>query len=128
MLLEVRRAAARGGDWVFPSATRSGHLEKSTLKKPHAKACQVANVAFFTLYSFATPALRDGLLSWTRTRVAYLARHSDFATTRRYVHPQVDMIVAAIERARKAGVGTKTKMADGSANSASSAIQGVHEG
>jgi hypothetical protein len=32
--------------------------------------------------------------------LAYLAGHSDFSTTRRYVHPQADTVRAAIEKAR----------------------------
>jgi hypothetical protein len=32
--------------------------------------------------------------------LAYLAGHSDFATTKRYVHPQLETVRAAIDRAR----------------------------
>ena len=32
--------------------------------------------------------------------LGYLAGHSDFSTTRRYVHPQVHTVREAIERAR----------------------------
>ncbi len=39
--------------------------------------------------------------------LAYLPRHSDFATTRRYVHPQVQTVRDAIERARNGQTGTK---------------------
>ena len=38
-ILEMRRESAVG-EWVFPAPTRSGHIEKSTLKKQHPKACQ----------------------------------------------------------------------------------------
>jgi hypothetical protein len=31
--------------------------------------------------------------------LAYLAGHSDFATTKRYVHPRAETIRAAVERA-----------------------------
>jgi hypothetical protein len=34
--------------------------------------------------------------------LGYLARHSDFSTTQRYVHPQAHTIIEAIERARNA--------------------------
>jgi hypothetical protein len=34
--------------------------------------------------------------------LAYLAGHRDFSTTRRYVHPQADTVLAAFERAREA--------------------------
>lgn len=32
--------------------------------------------------------------------LAYLAGHSDFSTTKRYVHPQADAVRAALDRAR----------------------------
>ena len=44
--------------------------------------------------------------------LAYLAGHSDFSTTRRYVHPQTDTIRKAIERARKARGGHKIGHSD----------------
>ena len=34
--------------------------------------------------------------------LAYLAGHSDFATTRRYVHPRTETVLAAMERAHEA--------------------------
>ena len=34
--------------------------------------------------------------------LAYLAGHSDFSTTRRYVHPQQETVLAAMERAHEA--------------------------
>ena len=36
-----------------------------------------------------------------------LAGHSDFSTTRRYVHPQVQTVKEAIERARNGQTGAK---------------------
>ncbi len=46
----MRHTDARA-DWVFPAATRSGHIEKSTLKKQHRKALKLAKVEPFTLYT-----------------------------------------------------------------------------
>lgn len=55
-LLEMRHTEPRT-EWVFPAATRSGHIEKSTLKKQHRKALKLAKVEAFTLYTrFAIPA------------------------------------------------------------------------
>ena len=34
--------------------------------------------------------------------LAYLAGHSDFSTTKRYVHPQEETVLAAMDRAREA--------------------------
>jgi len=50
-LIEMRRTID-SGEWVFPAPTRSGHIEKSTLKKQHPKAYQIAKVAAFSLYTF----------------------------------------------------------------------------
>ena len=37
--------------------------------------------------------------------LAYIAGHSDFATTKRYVHPQMENVRAAMERAFLQGRG-----------------------
>jgi hypothetical protein len=37
----------RRGRWVSSGVTRSGHIEKSSLKKPHPKASKLAKVAQF---------------------------------------------------------------------------------
>jgi integrase len=100
-LIEMRRAVA-SGEWVFPAPTRSGHMEKSTLKKQHPKAYRIAKVAAFSRYTFR----HTCLTRWAEYRdpftLAYLADHSDFSTTRRYVHPQAETVRAAMERARSA--------------------------
>ena len=49
--MEARKLTATS-DWVFPAPTKSGHIEKSTLKKPHAKAYTIAKVASLPLYTF----------------------------------------------------------------------------
>jgi len=49
-IVEMRRGAALRAEWVFPAETRSGHVEASTLKKPHRKACALAGVDYFPLY------------------------------------------------------------------------------
>jgi integrase len=38
--------------WVFPAPTASGHIEQSTLKRQHAKACELAEVSDFVPYTF----------------------------------------------------------------------------
>ena len=40
--------------------------------------------------------------TWTLYTLGYLAGHSDFSTTKRYVHPQAQTVLAAMERARAA--------------------------
>ncbi len=37
--------------------------------------------------------------------LAYLAGRSDFSTTKRYVHPQTETVLAAFERAREVRTG-----------------------
>ncbi len=88
-------------DWVFPAPTKSGHIEPSSLRKPHVNACKAAKVEQFDLYTFRHTCLTrwaaSGMDPWT---VRYLAGHSDMNITRRYVHPQADAIRAAMKRAR----------------------------
>jgi integrase len=84
-LMDMRRAVA-SGEWVFPAPTRSGHMEKSTLKKQHPKAYRIAKVAAFSLYTFRHTCLTRWAEYMGPFTLAYLAGHSDFSTTRRYVH------------------------------------------
>jgi len=125
-LIEMRRAVAEGV-WVFPARTRSGHIEKSSLKKQHPKASKLGKVSAFPLYTFRHTCLTRWAAFMDPYTLAYLAGHSDFATTRRYVHPQADTIRNAIDRARSAQGGhnsghTGEKNAE-SSKSSTSAIQ-----
>jgi len=105
-ILETRRATA-DTEWVFPAPTRSGHIEKSSLKKQHPKACTLAKVAEFPLYTFRHTCLTRWAAHMDPYTLGYLAGHSDFSTTRRYVHPQVQTVKEAIERARNGQSGAK---------------------
>jgi len=99
-LIDMRLAAARSAEWVFPANTQSGHIEKSSLKKQHSNACKLAKVASFPFYTFRHTCLTRWAAFMDPYTLAYLAGHSDFSTTRRYVHPQVQTIRDAIDRAR----------------------------
>jgi integrase len=125
-LIEMRRAIATGV-WVFPAPTRSGHIEKSSLKKQHPKAFELAKVSNFPLYTFRHTCLTRWAAYMDPYTLGYLAGHSDFATTRRYVHPQAHTIMEAIERARNAQGGHKTghrsETADQSPKPSTAAIQ-----
>ena len=101
-LIQMRRAAARSEVWVFPAPTRSGHIEKSTLRKQHANACRLAKLAPFPIYTFRHTCLTRWAAFMDPYTLAYLAGHSDFSTTRRYVHPQEHTVREAMERAREA--------------------------
>jgi integrase len=100
-IIEMRRSSAKG-PWVFPAPTRSGHVEKSTFKRAHLKASEMAMVDRFPLYTFRHTCLTRWAAFMDPFTLAYLARHSDFSTTRRYVHPQAQTVRDAIERAREA--------------------------
>ena len=98
-ILKVRERDT-AGDGIFPAPTRSGHVEKSSLRKQHLKACAQAGIEQFSLYTLG----HTCLTRWARTMdpytLAYLAGHSDFATTRRYVHPEVHTTREGMEGAR----------------------------
>jgi len=106
-LIEARRVAAKS-DWVFPAPTKSEHIEKSTLTKPHAKAYTIAKVASFPLYTFRHTCLTRWAAHMDPYTLGYLAGHSDFSTTKRYIHPQAQTVLAAMERARAAQSGHRT--------------------
>ena len=101
---EERKAAAKN-EWVFPAPTRTGHIEKSTLKKQHKRACKLAKLEEFTFYTFRHTCLTRWAEVMDPYTLAYLAGHSDFSTTKRYVHPQTETVLAAFERAREAKTG-----------------------
>lgn len=108
----------RGGEspWVFPASTGSGHIEQSTLKRQHSKACSSGKLQSFVPYTFR----HTCLTRWARIldpyTLAYLAGHSDFGTTRRYVHPNLNTAREALERARVAQGGAQIWAQSGTAN------------
>ena len=85
--------------WVWSAPTRSGHFEKSTLKKQHKKALRLSRVRPFVLYSlrhtFLTRLGESGCDVWTLARIA---GHSSVAMSARYVHPSGDAVLAALDR------------------------------
>jgi|SRR5580704_12579172 hypothetical protein len=105
-ILEARRGSF-DSEWVFPARTRSGHIEQSTLKKSHAQACKGAKLVPFVPYIFRHTCLTRWSAILDPYTLAYLAGHSDFGTTKRYVHPNLSTAREAIARARKAQSGHK---------------------
>ena len=89
------------------TSTASGHIEQSTLKKQHSKACELAKVTPFVLYTFRHTCLTQWASILDPYTLAYLAGHRDFATTRRYVHPNLNTAREALERARAVQGGHK---------------------
>lgn len=115
-----RRTTAKS-EWVLPAPTRSGHIEKSSLKK-HPKALKLAKVEPFPLYTFRHTCLTRWAAYMDPYTLAYLAGHCDFETTKRYVHPEVHTVRAAIERARDAQSGHT------SGNTTETAKEGISSG
>jgi integrase len=93
--------------WLFPSGSRSGHLEESTDKNYHAKALEALAKAHENkpeenpeVKPFEPYCLRHTGLTWIAPHcdaytLARIAGHSSIQITMRYCHPQAD----AIERA-----------------------------
>jgi integrase len=113
-ILEMRVANSAGGEWVFPAETMSGHIEPSSLKKQHAKAVREAtrllreetgdrkrSFAGFELYTLRHTCLTRWAPHMDPWTLAYLAGHSDMNTTKRYIHPQRQTILNAMEKARE---------------------------
>lgn len=85
--------------WVWPSPTKSAHLEPSSLKKQHARAVGLSRVRAFVLYSFRHTFLtrlgESGCDVWTLARIA---GHSNIGISGRYVDPSGDAVLNAMGR------------------------------
>ncbi len=85
--------------WIWPAATRSGHVESSSLRMQHQKALQACKVRPFVLYSlrhsFLTRLAESGCDVWTLSRIA---GHASLTMSQRYIHPSQDAVLDAIAR------------------------------
>src|SRR6185437_8196697 len=85
--------------WVWPSSTKSGHVEPCSLKRQHRRALRESKVRAFVLYSlrhtFLTRLGESGCDAWTLARIA---GHSSIGISARYVHPSEDAVLSAVER------------------------------
>jgi integrase len=85
--------------WIWTAQTASGHFERSTLKKQHKKALRMGGIRPFVLYSlrhtFLTRLGESGCDAWTLARIA---GHSSVAMSSRYVHPNEDAVLCALDR------------------------------
>jgi hypothetical protein len=84
------RKSVANSEWVFPVSTKSGHIGQSSLKKRHAKACALAGLEHLPPYTFRHTCLTRWASHMDPYTLAYFAGHSDFGTTRRYVHPNLE--------------------------------------
>jgi integrase len=93
--------------WAWPADTKSGHMDHSTLRRPHKAALKESKVTPFVLYSarhtFLTRLGASGCDVWTLMRIA---GHSSITISSRYVHPHADTIDRAF--AALAGQPAKT--------------------
>jgi integrase len=121
-ILEMRRGGIQG-EWVFPAPTRSGHIEPSSLQRQHGKACALAELEPFPLYTFRHTCLTRWAPHMDPWTLAYLAGHRDMSITKRYVHPQEHNTRAAMEKARSAQGGHKSGHTAESATSPDSATK-----
>ena len=117
-ILEMR-ATDRQSQWVFPSATRSGHIEPGSVKRQHVHACEGKENASlnakrqpgepkrwgvepFPLYTLRHTCLTRWAPHMDPWALGYLAGHRDMSITKRYVHPQEGTLRDAVERAHLA--------------------------
>lgn len=103
-ILKARSEAAGlpATGWIFPSASREGHLTVDGLAKAqHKKALEDSGVAPFPPYTLRHTALtRLGEASGGDVfALARIAGHSSIAITQRYVHPQAETIDRVFARA-----------------------------
>jgi integrase len=100
-LLERRWELAKrpSEGWVWATATASGHIEPSTVKKQHQRALRLSGVRPFVLYAlrhtFLTRLGAAGCDAWTLARIA---GHSSIAMSARYVHPSEDAVMNVFAR------------------------------
>jgi integrase len=119
-ILDMRLSIQNRGGWVFPAETMSGHIEPSSLKKQHAKAVSEATrivreetgdpkrrFVGFELYTLRHTCLTRWAPHMDPWTLAYLAGHRDMNITKRYVHPQQQTILDAMEKARGVKAGHK---------------------
>jgi integrase len=117
-VLEMRGTNA-ASEWVFPAATRSGHIEPASVKRQHLNACEgvankianarlkdgvakVWNVERLPLYTLRHTCLTRWAPHMDPWTLGYLAGHSSMSITKRYVHPEQGTVRDAVERARTA--------------------------
>lgn len=85
--------------WVWPADSKSGHMNHSSLRLQHKKACKNAKVREFVIYSirhtFLTRLGESGADVWT---LAKIAGHSSIQMSLRYVHPSAQSVLNAVER------------------------------
>jgi integrase len=103
------RLASSDSEWLFPNTeTKSGHIEPSTIRDHHEAAVEASGVSPFVLYDLRHTCLTRWSAHMDPYTLSYLAGHSSFVTTKRYVHPQADTVLTAMKRVKNAKGGYKS--------------------
>jgi len=105
-ILEMRKTS-NANEWIFPSATKSGHIESSTLKKQHHAALTASGVSPFVIYDLRHTCLTRWAKSMDPFTLMKLTGHADLNTTMRYVHLNDDDVGRLWQRRDRQKVGTK---------------------
>jgi integrase len=102
--------------WVFPTASKSGHLEQGSAKNQHHKAIQVVNntakeeakksgitnpedkLKPFAPYCLRHTALTNLAPQCDTFALKTIAGHSSITITQRYIHPQAQAITQAFAK------------------------------
>jgi integrase len=85
----------------FPR-THHERSQSSSLQGQHAKACKLATLEHFPIYTFRHTCLTRWAPFMDPWTLAYLAGYRDMSSTKRYVHPQEHNTRTAMEKARVA--------------------------
>ena len=81
-------------------ATKSGHIETSTIKKQHAAALTASKVEPFVLSTMRHTCLTRLAKHMDPFALHVLAGHTDMNTTKRYIHPNLEHIREVMEKVR----------------------------
>lgn len=116
------------GGWVFPTGSRSGHLEESVAKLYHARALETLAKAHeddpegcpavspFPPYCLRHTALtrlaQAGADAFTLARIA---GHSSITITQRYIHPETEAVEAAFQKLVSTGGHSRESLTSGNA-------------
>ena len=95
------RRTVSPSEWVFPAPAKSGHVEPSSLKKRHRKACSLDGLNMSRSTRSGTLCLIRWAVRMHPYTLAYYVGHS-FVTARRYVHPNRETGRAAMKRSQEA--------------------------
>jgi integrase len=98
-ILQMRRAP----DWIFPVETKSGHIERSKLKKQHAAALKDSGAVPLVLCDFRPTCVTPWAKHMAPFTLQVLAGHTDMNTIKRYVRPSEADILEAMEKLRVVG-------------------------